>query len=271
MPHDALQPVLTPQEQLRLQTMLLGLLAEQISAYTQGRSSSVPEPVARELMASLALTLDLPAGAAALLYGDPHDALQAGRRRLRSRWAMAMQLYRVAAATAPSYQNLALRESLQSIGETRRAWDGMFFAHQLPCSLDYPLLAPPPETLQGPAYLAAWLRQVIAENRILAMLEPHRVQGLLARCCPDYRVQLVNLCEPAAANLLGRAVLGLPPLALTLTDVHRAALRHTKAAPLHDAAERLAKDFGMDAPTLHAAAATLAARIPQGHLERVFL
>ena len=125
--------------------------------------------------------------------------------------------------------------------------------------------------LQGPDYLAAWLRQVIAENRILAMLEPHRVQGLLARCCPDYRVQLVNLCEPAAVNLLGRAVLGMPPLALTLTDDHRAALRHAKAAPLHEAAERLAKEYGMDAPTLHAAAATLAARIPQGHLEQVFL
>ncbi len=214
---------------------------------------------------------DLPGSGKALLHADPHAALAEGQRRLQTRWALAMQLHALAVKTAPAYQNLALRESLQSIADTRRAYDVWLFAHQLPCSLDYPLLAPPPEEPPGPAYLAAWLRQVIAENQILAKLEVFRVQTLLARCCQDYQGQLVNLCEPATVNLLGRAVLGLPPLALTLTDTHRAALRHTKAAPLHEAAERLAKEFDMDAPTLHAVARTLAARIPQGHLENVFL
>ena len=78
-----------------------------------------------------------------------------------------------------------------------------------------------------------------------------------------------NLARELMASLV--LTLGLPPLALTLTDAHRAALRHTKASPLHEAAERLAKEFDMDAPTLHAVARTLAARIPQGHLENVFL
>ena len=271
MPDNTLQAPLTGEETARLQTLLLELLAEQVERYTKGESTSVPAAVARELMASLVLTLGLPGSGKALLHADPHAALAAGQRRLQTRWAFAMQLHALAVKTAPVYQNLALRESLQSIADTRRAYDVRLFAHQLPCSLDYPLLAPPPEDPPGPDYLAAWLRQVIAENRILARLEPFRVQILLARCCPDYQGQLVNLCEPAAVNLLGRAVLDLPPLALTLTDAHRAALRHTKAAPLHEAAERLAKEFDMDAPTLHAVARTLAARIPQGHLENVFL
>ena len=271
MPDNTLQAPRTGEEAARLQTMLLELLAEQMERYTKGESTSVPATVARELMASLMLTLGLPGSGKALLYADPPAALAEGQRRLQTRWALAMQLHALAVKTAPAYQNLALRESLQSIADTRRAYDVWLFAHQLPCSLDYPLLAPPPEEPPGPAYLAAWLRQVIAENQILAKLEVFRVQTLLARCCQDYQGQLVNLCEPATVNLLGRAVLGLPPLALTLTDTHRAALRHTKAAPLHEAAERLAKEFDMDAPTLHAVARTLAARIPQGHLENVFL
>ena len=271
MPDNTLQALLTGEETARLQTLLLELLAEQVEQYTKGESTSVPAAVARELMASLLLTLGLPGNGKALLHADPHAALAAGQRRLQTRWAFAMQLHALAVKTAPVYQNLALRESLQSIADTRRAYDVRLFAHQLPCSLDYPLLAPPPEDPPGPDYLAAWLSQVIAENRILARLEPFRVQILLARCCPDYQGQLVNLCEPAAVNLMGRAVLGLPPLTLTLTDAHRAELRYTKAAPLHEAAERLAKEFDMDAPTLHAVARTLAARIPQGHLENVFL
>ena len=67
MPDNTLQALLTGEETARLQTLLLELLAEQVEQYTKGESTSVPAAVAKELMASLMLTLGLPGSGKALL------------------------------------------------------------------------------------------------------------------------------------------------------------------------------------------------------------
>lgn len=268
----ALQAALTPDETARLQAILLELLAGQIRLYTAGQSTTVRAETAQQLLASVSCALGLPGQSRALLAAqNPAAALEAGRRRLRVRWALAMRLCEAACRTAPPCRNLALQETLHSIAAARGRYDVRFAAHEPPCSLDYPLCVILPDDPPGPEYLVAYLRQIIAENRILSLLEPWRVRELLVRCCPDYQGQLVNLCEPAAVNLLGRAALGLDPLPLFVTPAHREALARLRGPRFHAAADRLAGQYGMDGPTLHAVADRLAARVPQGGLEAVFL
>lgn len=152
---------LTAAEQQLLQNVLLELLAAQIVRFTAGERSSVPAEKAQELMASLCMTLDIqnPARARQLLHGDAGAALAAGQKHLQYRWALCRQLWQRAADTAPVWQNLALRETLESIGQSvtaKAAYHVQFFAHELPCSIDYPLCDPVPETLQGAEYLAEY-------------------------------------------------------------------------------------------------------------------
>ena len=110
---------LTAAEQQLLQNVLLELLAAQIVRFTAGERSSVPAEKAQELMASLCMTLDIqnPARARQLLHGDAGAALAAGQKHLQYRWALCRQLWQRAADTAPVWQNLALRETLESIGK----------------------------------------------------------------------------------------------------------------------------------------------------------
>ena len=163
---------LTAAEQQLLQNVLLELLAAQIVRFTAGERSSVPAEKAQELMASLCMTLDIqnPARARQLLHGDAGAALAARQKHLRYCWALCRQLWQRAADTAPVWQNLALRETLESIGQSitaKAAYHVQFFAHELPCSIDYPLCDPVPETLQGAEYLAEYLKRLCEENALL--------------------------------------------------------------------------------------------------------
>ena len=127
---------LTAAEQQLLQNVLLELLAAQIVRFTAGERSSVPAETAQELMASLCMTLDIqnPARARQLLHGDAGAALVAGQKHLQYRWALCRQLWQRAADTAPVWQNLALRETLESIGQSVTAKARPTMCSSLPMS-----------------------------------------------------------------------------------------------------------------------------------------
>lgn len=286
MHNKTVQP-LTAAEQQQLQNVLLELLAGQIMQFTAGERSSVPAETAQELMASLCMTLQVqnPASAHRLLHGNAGVALAAGQKRLEYRWALCRQLWRRAANTAPTWQNLALRETLESIGQAviaKAAYNVQFFAHELPCSIDYPLCAPVPETLQGAEYLAEYLKRLCEENTLLAAVDQAAARQMAAASCPDYRTQLVNLCEPTAVQLLGKRLLGFPlyPLELDSTQRHAVGKRacalsakqlHTE---LEQAAQHAAAQLQVPVRPLLAVAQSLAVRLPiaarNGNMENLF-
>ena len=220
---------LTAAEQQLLQNVLLELLAAQIVRFTAGERSSVPAEKAQALMASLCMTLEIqnPARARQLLHGDAGAALAAGQKHLQYRWALCRQLWQRAADTAPVWQNLALRETLESIGQSitaKAAYHVQFFAHELPCSIDYPLCDPVPETLQGAEYLAEYLKRLCEENALLAAVNQAAARRMALASCPDYAKLLVNLCEPTAVQLLGKSLLGHPLYPLELDAAQRHAV-----------------------------------------------
>ena len=118
------------------------------------------------------------------------------RKLLEARIPEAMSLWRQVVVTMPPFRNIALRDTLASIERLPSCYDTFFGAHQVPCSIDYPLSAPVSEELRGLDYVEAWLAQLLEEARFLARFDLDDMVEHLESWCPDYRGLLINLYEP---------------------------------------------------------------------------
>lgn len=118
------------------------------------------------------------------------------RKLLEARIPEVMSLWRQVVVTMPPFRNIALRDTLASIERLPGCYDTFFGAHQVPCSIDYPLSAPVSEELRGLDYVEAWLAQLLEEARFLVRFDLDDMVEHLESWCPDYRGLLINLYEP---------------------------------------------------------------------------
>lgn len=208
---------------------LLELLRAQALRYTQGESTSLPRETMTELLTSLCYTLSIDPrkGDSALLplaEGDPHERYAKALERLRKKADCARVLAGQLCLSAPPLDCIALRDTLRSIVEGLNGYDPRFFAHRVPGSIDYQLLRPVPERMQGVDYILAYLTRLHAELRLLSRLPLHRVLALLDGFSPEWRELVANLYAPVATNALGLALLGGDPRRLHIGDAQRAEL-----------------------------------------------
>lgn len=177
------------------------LMTHVCNLYTCGESSSVSEAEAHELAESIFYVL----GAAdddgrevlALLASDDVIAVWTEkRRRLEARIPKVMELWRRAERTMPQIRNIALRDTLASIGRLPGCYDTFFAAHEVPCVIDYPLSIPVSERLEGLDYVEAWLFRFLHEAQFLARFDVKEMAAYLDAWCPDYRGLLINLYDP---------------------------------------------------------------------------
>ena len=168
--------------------------------YCMGDSSSLSIREVRELSASVAYVLGIadatPEEAARILdVADPialwHERLEV----LDVRMDAVLDLWRKAVATMPPIRNVALRDTLVSLGELRSRYDMMFAAHEVPCDIDYQLSEPINPDLPGLDYIEAWLEQLLRETRWIARFNAESCIAVLERTCPDYRGLHVNLYD----------------------------------------------------------------------------
>lgn len=268
------------------------LLAKRTEAYTAMDSSSVPVETARELFASLCFTLGLflkesgsPAGR--LVTDDLDELYRQGVRQIEEKLTYARKLHEAACLGAPAIENISFLDTLRNLGTFFRRYDCRFFAHHIPCSIDYQLCRAVPDEPGGVEYVTEYLRRLIIENDFLRRFDRERVERLLMSSCNDYRGLLINLYEPAAANAIGLTLAGGDLFSLDVSDRDRAHLAALFASlpesrakeALRDAAARLcytlqirdsaARDY------LAAAAVSLypriAAALPYGGLDGIFL
>ena len=231
--NDALMTMLSGQGEVpelsRARENLLALLQAQVLRYTQGESTSLPRETMTELLTSLCYTLSIdPAkGDSALLplaEGDPHERYAEALAQLRRKADCARALAGQLCLSAPPLDCIALRDTLRSIVEGLNGYDPRFFAHRVPGSINYQLLRPVPERIQGVDYILAYLTRLHAELRLLARLPLHRVLALLDGFSPEWRELVANLYAPVAANALGLELLGGDPRRLHIGDAQRAVL-----------------------------------------------
>lgn len=212
---------LSAQEHFLAQTRLYQLLAVQVRHYTNGESGSVPSAVARELLASVLFCLDnVPEHTGTwehiLLTQEPEQALAAGLHRLNQDAAQGKQLWEYLCCHMPTVENRSMIDTLRSIGTFWQRYDIRFFAHQIPCDIDYQLSVPVPEQLQGVAYVNRFLAYLVVENDFLLHFTQEAMVPVLERHCPDYQGLLVNLFAPVAATALGLCLLDREPWDLRL-------------------------------------------------------
>lgn len=176
------------------------LMAHVAGLYCAGGSSSVSAFEAHELAMSVAFALGIadatPEEAAIVLdVDDPVALWHEGVRALQRRTDAALALWRDVVATMPPIRNVALRDTLASLGELRRRYDVHFAAHEVPCDIDYQLSEPVDPGLLGIDYVEAYLARLLVEARWIARFDVESCVAVLERACPDYRGMHVNLCD----------------------------------------------------------------------------
>ena len=176
------------------------LMRHVMRLYCMGGSSSLSLREAKELTSSVAYALGIadasPEEAARVLDVDDSVALwHAGLEALDARMDGALDVWREAVATMPPLCNVALRDTLASLGDLRARYDTMFAAHEVPCDIDYQLSEPVNPGLRGIDYIEAWLAQLLEETRWIARFDAGSCAAVLERVCPDYRGLHVNLYD----------------------------------------------------------------------------
>lgn len=266
------------------------LLAARTALYTGSASTSVPVATAGELLCSLCYTLGLEPEhitAERSTAGELEEAFRAGQELLRAKLTYGHELWRRACDCPPPVYSRTLTDTLDSIGGFFKRYDLRFFAHHIPCDIDYPLCAPVNERIQGVDYILRYLDRIQMENDLLRRFSRELLDGLLRAASPDYGDLPVNLYEPAAVNLIGRSVLGLDCRTLSISPQERRQLEHIFApmppseleqaltAAARTVGERLELEGGLSGEYLCRLAVTLAPRIVGvrdcGGLSGVFL
>lgn len=183
---------------------LIPFLARHMALYTSGDHSSVPTAMAQELFTSIRFTLAQgPEGG-----GDLEERFAAGLAVTRKNLDYGKRLWRAVCGSLPRINNLSRTDTLRSMGGFFRQYDCRFFAHQIPCDIDYQLSQPVPDELEGINYVNRYLTHLAVEHDILNRFDPGRAAALLKTVYGDYCGLLVNLYEPVATNALALAVVG---------------------------------------------------------------
>lgn len=228
--------LLTQAENDDLRAELLALLRMQAIAYPQGDSDSLPAEVLLELLASLLYTLGVdPAQPQTLapLYGrDLRPLYEAGYRALLRKTEQACALIQAICRETPPLGCMSLNDTVRSILASLDHYDARFFAHRVPGEIDYQLIDPVPESVQGIDYILLYLLRLRAEMRFLSRFAQHLLLALLDGACPGWREEIVSLCFPVGANALGLALLGEDPRRLHIRESERQALLQ-RFASLH--------------------------------------
>ncbi|MPM10964.1 hypothetical protein SDC9_57302 [bioreactor metagenome] len=283
---------LTNEEALKIQEKLWRFLARRTELYTMGDSSSVPAETAGELLNSICFTLSLclkesGSPASLLASADLEELFARGVRATEKQVERGKLLWQAACVSVPKIDNISLRDTLRGIGGFFKRYDHRFFAHQIPCDIDYQLCRAVPDELHGIEYLNEYLSRIIIENDFLRKFDERLVIRLLKSYCPDYKGLLINLYEPAAVNAAGLALTGGDVFSLDITDADRARLSALLAGlpessarkALSDCAGRLyrAVDIGDAAAREYLTQTALglwpriAAALPSGKLDGIFL
>lgn len=261
---------------------LWALMERQVKDYHKhhklGKSSSVSQETAQELMASIQFTLSLV---------PPQETMTAtlalGQAVLEAKTEEVKRLWKLVGDTVPDIDDDHLPRAITSIGTFLNTYDFRFFAHRTP-DMEYPLLRPIDGSVQGIFFAEQYLRHLWTENQILAPLDGSEISTLLEAQLPDHWAIPLNLCEQALINALGRVLLGLPvpPVSLSDEQVHQLSslLRtHDPETLIPSAIPWLAQSLRLTDPSAAGYLDVLPrlilprvnAALPRGGLSRIFI
>lgn len=231
------------------QQRFLRLIERRTAIYTMGDSTSVPAHVASDILHSICFVLGIDPGQPEvpehLLSVDLEDEYRRRLEDIEHKVELSGRLWRDVVSTTPPIPNIALQDTLASIGDFPKHYDFRSLAHEIACTFDYPLCHPVPDSLEGVDYINEYLRRLLTEADFLRRFDRDSCVRVLERSSPDYVELLVNLYEPVATNAIGRALIGLAPAPLRIGDEDRAEIAR-RLGPMGPAArERMLRDAAL--------------------------
>jgi len=204
------------------QIKLWEFLGRRVHSYTTGDSSSVRIETAQELLNSacyvLGIDLGNPSALKAILDWDLDRRFEDIIKIIEGEIQTAKRLWQAACLSVPQIENISLSTTLHSIGSFPKRYHYRYFAHVIPCDIDYQLCHPVSEALLGVDYIIEYLHHILIEQDFLCRFDPALCIRLLDAYCPDYKGQLINLFEPIATNAIGLAFIGSDTLKLDVSS-----------------------------------------------------
>ncbi|NMC57400.1 MAG: hypothetical protein GYA50_09295 [Eubacteriaceae bacterium] len=228
--NQALQDgILSDDDALAIQMKLFSLLAKRTHRYTMDDSSSVPIEIAENLYQSICFSISLflkQTGNSIILLKntEPEQLLKAAWAEIESQIKIGEKLLKLVKTTSPKIDNKSYIDTLKEIGNFFKVYDYRFYAHEIPCDIDYQLCHAVNNDLQGIEYINEYLRRLLIENEFCSHFDKELIIALLRSYCPDYKGLLINLYEPIAVNAFALALLQEDIFALDITDFHRGKL-----------------------------------------------
>ncbi len=224
--------LLSSEEIDNLQCALYALLAKQTQRYTMGDSSSIPVETAQRLLHSVCFCIGMELrgsggiqrAARRLTASGIPSLFEKGRARIKDLRKKGADMLAQLKNTAFSTSNRAFRDTVfHALPDFFARYDPDFFAHEIPCSIDYPLFYPV-EELEGIQYINEYIRRMMLECSFLARFDTEHVLHLLQGYCPEPDEQLINLFEPVLTNAVGLALLHKDCMMLNIIENDRYAL-----------------------------------------------
>ncbi|GEM_PF-6695547 len=195
-------------EETAVSGRIYALLCRQCQNYCGVDSSSISYERAEELLSSLLYTLSLVAEAdevelTEVVMRDAEAALLRGTKILDEKRRNLPIFYQNIIDIAPEIDNIYYLSTMSEIGCFFKRYEIYFSAHEIPCSIDYQLLRPVPESRLGISFIEEYLYRISLENQILRYFDPREVEYLQQRNTPNYNDVPLNLCEPIFKNAIG--------------------------------------------------------------------
>ncbi|MEL7569888.1 MAG: DUF6179 domain-containing protein, partial [Eubacteriaceae bacterium] len=221
--NQALQDgILSDDDVLDIQMKLFSLLAKRTHRYTMDDSSSVPIEIAEDLYQSICFSISLflkQTGNSILFLKDtePGQLLKLAWTEIELQIKEGKKLLKLVRSTSQKIDNKSYIDTLKEIGNFFKDYDYRFYAHEIPCDIDYQLCQPLNKELQGIEYINEYLRSLLIENEFCSHFDKGIIVALLRSYCPDYKDLLINLYEPIAVNAFALALLHEDIFALDIT------------------------------------------------------
>lgn len=201
------------EEQQQFFRNLWELLKGQSEKYNGIDSCSMPLEKAQGLAASLVYTLSLAAqedglSTEALLQRDFYELMKRGQEILENKKKEVFEQWNQLCLEAPEIPNVYYVSTMKELGMFFKRYEIYYDAHQIPCSIDYPLLNPIPDEIKGISFIEEYIRRIKIENQLINSFHFETVITHLQKVILDIREDYINLCEPVLTNAIGRTILG---------------------------------------------------------------
>ena len=206
----------------RFFTKMWELLSHEAQRYNGADSTSMTVERAQDLMASLMYTFTVVSQYEAVpmeafAQQDFEQVLKRGRKILSDRKNEARQAFDELCRISPKYQNVYYLDTIKNIDLFFKRYDIYYDAHQIPCSIDYPLLNPVSEDLKGVDYIDEYINRIGVENQFVNCFDFDIAVKELKKSLTNYIEDFTNLCAPIFVKAIGRILLGYEPLSLEIT------------------------------------------------------